>query len=76
MPIYMKEASELVSMDVKMRIVSLNSVLYGSTGKIMLNISETVTNGGGDAIVCVPNGRHNKAKTLNKYIDECAKSVL
>ena len=42
-----------------MKIVSVNSVYYGSTGKIMLQISETARKAGHEAYVCYPKGRHN-----------------
>lgn len=42
-----------------MKIVMINSVTYGSTGKIMLQIAETARAAGHEAYVCYPKGRHN-----------------
>lgn len=41
-----------------MKILSINSVVHGSTGNIMLHISELVRKQGGEAYVAYPNGRH------------------
>lgn len=48
-----------------MKIVEVNSVLYGSTGKIMLQIAETARAKGHKVWVCVPCGRHNKTGDEN-----------
>lgn len=48
-----------------MKIVEINSVLYGSTGKIMLQIAETARAKGHKVWVCVPFGRHNKTGDEN-----------
>ena len=42
-----------------MKIVMINSVTYGSTGKIMLQIAETARDAGHESFVCYPKGRHN-----------------
>lgn len=48
-----------------MKIVEINSVLYGSTGKIMLQIAEKAKKEGHEVFVCVPLGRHNKKGEKN-----------
>ena len=48
-----------------MKIVEINSVLYGSTGKIMLQIAEQARLEGHQVSVCVPLGRHNKKGNEN-----------
>lgn len=47
-----------------MRVVSVNTCTYGSTGKIMVQIMSAVEEG----YVAVPNGRHNKNNTLGNLI--------
>lgn len=42
-----------------MKIVEINSVLYGSTGNIALSISKMAKSRGHDVLVCAPKGRHN-----------------
>ncbi len=42
-----------------MKVLEINSVLYGSTGKIALQIAEVAKRHGYDVRVCVPKGRHN-----------------
>lgn len=42
-----------------MKIVMINSVTYGSTGKIMLQLAEMARAAGHEAYVCYPKGRHN-----------------
>ena len=43
-----------------MRILEINSVLRGSTGKIAIQIGELAQNQGHEVCICVPKGRHNK----------------
>jgi len=47
-----------------MRVVSVNTCTYGSTGKIMVQIMNAVEEG----FVAVPNGRHNKNSSLGNLI--------
>jgi len=48
-----------------MKIVMINSVTYGSTGKIMLQIAEAARAVGHEAYVCYPKGRHNPQRIEN-----------
>ncbi len=50
-----------------MKIVSINSLLIGSTGKIMKRISALATEMGNEAVVCVPDSEYNKADIEAKY---------
>ena len=47
-----------------MRILEINSVLKGSTGRISIQIAENAKRKGHEVCICVPKGRHNNA-------DEC-----
>lgn len=49
-----------------MKIVMINSVTYGSTGKIMLQIAEAARSAGHEAYVCYPQGRHNPKVLENR----------
>lgn len=51
-----------------MKIVEINSVLYGSTGKIVLQIAEVAHQRGHGVLVCAPKGRHNKNGGENVYL--------
>lgn len=51
-----------------MKVAAINTCTYGSTGKIMTQIANTVESDGGQAYICVPDGRHNKNKYGGKYI--------
>lgn len=51
-----------------MTIASINAVTYGSTGKIMLQVSEVVRKYGYEAYVCYPKGRHNSKKIENAIL--------
>lgn len=48
-----------------MKIVIINSVLYGSTGKIALGIKRLGEERGNKVYICAPRGRHNKAKIFS-----------
>lgn len=48
-----------------MKILEINSVLRGSTGKIAIQIGETARKKGHDVCICVPKGRHNKTSNAN-----------
>lgn len=51
-----------------MKILSINSCNYGSTGKIMLSISEIAKTSGNEAYTCCPDERSNRKKTLHNHI--------
>ena len=51
-----------------MKIVQINTVAHGSTGKIMLQISKVAVDNGHESYVCFPNGRHNKAGSIENAI--------
>lgn len=46
-----------------MKIVMINSVGHGSTGKIMRQVADEARMQGHEVYICLPNGRHNKLKT-------------
>ncbi|MBR7133390.1 MAG: glycosyltransferase [Clostridia bacterium] len=48
-----------------MNIIEINSVDYGSTGKIALQIAETVENSADNVYVCTSGGRKHKASKSN-----------
>lgn len=50
------------------KVLQINSVNYGSTGNIMLNISQTVQNNGGISYVAYANSRSNKINNVNNGI--------
>ena len=43
----------------RLTIVEINSVPFGSTGGIMLNVAEQARKAGHRVFVCYPDGRHN-----------------
>ncbi len=51
-----------------MKIVSINAVTWGSTGKIMLQISEVAREHGYEAYVCYPKGRHNQKEIEHSIV--------
>lgn len=51
-----------------MKIVQINTVLHGSTGGIMLNISRALLEHGDNAYVCAPDGRHRITSPDVPYI--------
>ena len=55
-------------MQKKLTIVEINSVPFGSTGSIMLNIAEEARKAGHKVYVCYPNGRHNPSGRLQDAI--------
>ena len=52
----------------RLTIVEINSVPFGSTGGIMLNVAEQARNAGHRVYVCYPDGRHNPAGMLRDSI--------
>ncbi len=51
-----------------MKVLQINSVLYGSTGRIMLQIYELAQKNDINAYIAVPNGRHNKKQNKSNYL--------
>lgn len=51
-----------------MRVLEINSVQYGSTGKIMLQIASEINSSDGEGWIAVPKGRHNKEKVYDKTV--------
>ena len=51
-----------------MRIVSINSVNFGSTGNIMLGIAKEAENAGHETLVCYLKSRENERKTVENKL--------
>lgn len=51
-----------------MKLVSINSSNFGSTGNIMTNISDLATQNGFEAYICVPKSRDNSVKKVKNQI--------
>lgn len=51
-----------------MKLLSINSVAHGSTGNIMLQISDYVKAKGGEVFIAFPKGRHAKKININNAI--------
>lgn len=51
-----------------MKIVQINTCSYGSTGNIAIQLCRKVEGEGGQAWLCVPDGRHNRKKYGGDHI--------
>ena len=59
-----------------MKVVQINSVSYGSTGKIMLNIAETIRENGGTAYTFSGSQRKNIASDTHRIFGSWAENLV